>query len=75
MNEYAPGGASAERQLHHGGFEYGVIVEGSLTVHIEDSSFSLKVGDLVSYPSSRSHQIENKGDRNASAVWINVDRS
>jgi mannose-6-phosphate isomerase-like protein (cupin superfamily) len=49
-------------------------VDGSLTVHIEDAAFDLQVGDLVSYQSSRSHQIKNESDRNASAIWINVDR-
>jgi transcriptional regulator with XRE-family HTH domain len=75
INEYAPGGASAEHPLHHGGYEYGIVMVGVLTLQIDESEFTVRPGDLISYASPRSHRIYNKGKGKASALWINLDRS
>lgn len=75
VNEFEPGGASALSDLHHGGFEYGLLLKGELTVTLDGVDHVLSVGDLISYDSSRPHRITNTGRGIARAVWVNLDRS
>lgn len=75
INEFEPGGSSALSDLHHGGFEYGLVLEGELTVSLDGSDHELGVGDLIAYESSRPHRITNTGPGTARAVWVNLDRS
>jgi transcriptional regulator with XRE-family HTH domain len=71
INEYTPGGASADWALRHDGYEYGVVIDGRLRVQIGDDAYELEPGDLISYPSTRPHRILNAGRRTARAVWVN----
>ncbi len=75
LNEYGPGGRSAESLLHHGGYEYGVVIEGSLTVEVDGQSYELHQGDSIAYDSSHPHRITNHGPTEARAMWVNLDRS
>lgn len=75
INEYVPGGRSAERELHHGGYEYGYVLEGSLTIDIEGESHTLGPGDSVAYDSTRSHRIINQSEDPVRTLWVNLDRS
>jgi transcriptional regulator with XRE-family HTH domain len=71
INEYSPGGASADWALRHDGYEYGVVIDGRLRVQIGDESYELEPGDLISYPSTRPHRISNAGRKPARALWVN----
>ena len=75
INEFEPGGSSADSSLHHGGYEYGVVLDGKLTVTLEDETHVLAPGDMISYDSNRPHRISNTTKRPARAVWVNLDRS
>lgn len=75
VNQYAPDGRSADRELHHGGYEYGFVLEGVLTVDLEGESFALEPGDSIAYDSTRPHRIVNQGSATAKAIWVNLDRS
>jgi transcriptional regulator with XRE-family HTH domain len=74
INQYAPDTGSAPTPIHHEGFEYGVVLEGQLTVELDGKSHTLKAGDLISYDSARSHRISNHGGRKARALWVNLRR-
>lgn len=74
INQYAPDTGSAPTPIHHEGFEYGVVLEGQLTVELDGKSHTLKPGDLISYDSARSHRISNQGGRKARALWVNLRR-
>ncbi len=74
INEYAPRTGSNENPLQHEGYEYGLVLEGQLTVEVDDVSHVLNVGDLIAYPSRRSHRIWNNGDSVARTVWFNLSR-
>lgn len=74
INEYAPRTASNESPLSHEGFEYGLVLEGTLTVEIEGEQHIVRAGDLISYASRRPHRIFNHGDRVARSVWVNTER-
>ena len=75
INEYSPGGRSAERELHHGGYEYGYVLDGSLVIEIEGESHVLVPGDSIAYDSTRSHRIVNESGSSVRALWVNLDRS
>lgn len=75
INEYAPGGRSASSSLHHGGFEYGFVIEGTLTIYLDEQRHVLGPGDAIGYDSTRPHRICNESRRAAQALWVNLDRS
>lgn len=75
VNDFEVGGTSALSALHHGGFEYGLLLEGELTITLDGTEHVLHPGDMISYDSSRPHRITNSGDIPARAVWVNLDRA
>ena len=75
LNEYASGGRSADASLHHDGCEYGVVIEGVLTVDVDGVAYELNQGDSIAYDSSRPHRIQNNSRREARAIWVNLDRA
>lgn len=72
VNEWQPGVATEPRPARHPGFEYGLVLEGQLTVDVEGSRFVLMPGDLASYNSASPHSLHNDGDEVVRAVWVNV---
>lgn len=72
INEYAPGTSSNDRQTHHEGLEYGVVVEGTITVELEERVYTLHQGDSIHYDSSTPHKISNLGKTPARAFWVNL---
>ena len=74
LNEFAPNTASGEKALIHDGFEYGYILEGTLTVEVDGVSHQLQVGDLISYNSRRRHRMWNRSSKKARALWLHVRR-
>ena len=75
INEYGPGGTSAQSLLHHAGYEYGVVIEGTLTVEVDGETYQLKPGDSIAYDSTHPHRITNNGKTEAKAMWVNLDRA
>lgn len=75
INTYRPRTGSAPSPLHHAGFEYGIVLEGELTVELDNTKYILRAGDLISYESSRFHRIWNYGKSKARALWINLQRA
>ena len=74
INEYAPGTSSNDTPISHGGFEYGMLLEGTLSVMVDNETHIIHVGDLISYSSKRPHRIWNHGDQTARTIWINTSR-
>lgn len=74
MNEYEPGTASAGDLVHHEGYEYGIVLEGTLTIEVNGTTFEVQSGDCISYDSNLPHKIANRGRIHARAVWINLQR-
>lgn len=72
VNEYEPGTASAVQVTHHGGYEYGYVLEGTLTVELQNAAHQLEPGDSIAFESTRPHRIVNQGRRRARAVWVNL---
>ena len=74
INEYAARTGSAPVPVHHEGHEYGIVLDGELTVELDGNTHKLKGGDLISYDSARGHRIWNYTGRRARALWINLRR-
>ena len=47
-NEYQPNTGNSDVPVTHAGFEYGFVLEGTLTVEVDKTSYLLKPGDLIS---------------------------
>ena len=74
INHYLPQTGSAPVPVHHHGHEFGVVLDGELTVELDGKTHTLKRGDMISYDSARSHRIWNYSGEQARALWINLRR-
>lgn len=72
--QYESGASSAQNLMLHPGREYGLVLEGELTVHLGFEEVTLKAGDTIAYDSTRPHRLSNRGDSLARAVWVVVSR-
>ena len=53
--------------------QYGLVLEGDLTIEIDGVQTVLHSGDIVSLKSTRLHKIWNYSDRKATTIWFNLD--
>lgn len=67
---YAPGAASGANMSHHGGREFGFILEGELVLELGFESYTLKAGDSIIFESTTPHRLINKGSQPMRAVWV-----
>lgn len=74
LNEYQPHTGAAEKPITHDGYEYGFVLDGTLTVEVDGTIHVLESGDLISYSSRRPHRIWNHGETRVRTLWINVQR-
>lgn len=72
INEYGPGTGSTRSPHHHKGYEYGLVLEGELTVELDRTTHLLRRGDTIAYSSSTAHKIWNYGRSPARGLWIIV---
>ena len=71
--EYPPGSSTGERKHVHEGIECGFVLEGELTLEIEDKVYRLKSGDSITYKSSSPHRTLNRTRKKAVTVWVNSE--
>lgn len=67
---YQPGAASGANMSHHGGREFGYILEGELSIELGFESYTLKAGDSIIFESTTPHRLSNKGTTPLRAVWV-----
>jgi len=67
---YPPQGCSSEHMLSHPGREFGLVLEGSLTVTINTVDRVLEAGDSIQLDSNVPHRLRNEGQVRAIAVWV-----
>lgn len=65
-----PGGGS-EGDYQHSGEEFGLILEGSLELTVEDITHKLNQGDSFYFHSTQEHRFTNPGDEDCVIVWVN----
>ena len=76
MITYEPGGGStAESQLsRHSGTDYGLVINGQLTISLGFETFVMNATDSISFDSSIPHRLHNAGNEPAQAIWFVSNR-
>jgi transcriptional regulator with XRE-family HTH domain len=64
-----PGGGTREDYSHHGE-EFGLVLEGELTLKVGEETYRVKAGSSFYYPSSLPHSWTNEGKRPCRVVWV-----
>ncbi|HNC46431.1 MAG TPA: cupin domain-containing protein, partial [Acidobacteriota bacterium] len=67
---YSPGAASGANMSHHGGREFGFVLEGELVIELGFESYTLKTGDSIIFESNTPHRLINKSQKPMRAVWV-----
>jgi len=65
-----PAGAATFTHIHHNCEETVYVVDGAITVTVDDQASPLGPGDSAVVPRSRPHAIANTGDRDAQFLFI-----
>jgi transcriptional regulator with XRE-family HTH domain len=65
-------GEMQDTPYRHEGEEFGFILEGTLTMTIENETFDLNAGDSVHFSSTQLHSWENRTDKPVRAIWVNT---
>lgn len=73
---YAPAGSSSVegKMMRHAALEYGVLLEGRLTLRIDFESYVLTPGDSFCFDAQRPHLYVNEGDVAARGIWFVIGR-
>lgn len=64
-----PGGGTQE-DYWHSGEEFGLVLEGELTLRVGKDTYVVKEGSAFYYPSVVSHAWTNEGDLDCKVVWV-----
>ena len=68
----SPGASTAATGYSHRGEEWGLVLEGELTVELEDESMILGEGDSIYFASSRQHRLVNNGQKVCKYIWVSL---
>ena len=73
---YAPAGSSSVegKMMRHAALEYGVLLEGRLTLRIDFETYELTSGDSFCFDAQRPHLYINEGDVPARGIWFVIGR-
>jgi transcriptional regulator with XRE-family HTH domain len=73
---YQPQGSSSVegKMMRHAALEYGVLLEGRLTLRIEFDRYELEPGDSFCFDAIRPHMYVNEGDVPARGIWFVIAR-
>ncbi len=66
------GSVSGDKAIRHNGREYGLVLEGVLSVQIGFETYVLEAGDSVAFDSTDPHRFWNGGDVPVRAVWFEL---
>ncbi|MFT9015798.1 MAG: cupin domain-containing protein [Acetobacter sp.] len=70
-----PGGRSGETLYSHEGVEAGLVLNGQLTLVVEDQTTILSEGDSFQFASTRSHRFFNSFPGVTRVAWVNLKDS
>jgi transcriptional regulator with XRE-family HTH domain len=73
---YDVGGASSagDTFMRHSGREYGLVVEGRLSVTVGFDEYELEPGDSICFDSQWPHRLATIGDKPVKAIWFVIGR-
>jgi transcriptional regulator with XRE-family HTH domain len=72
IDEYEPHAGSSLKSGDHSGFEYDFVLEGILTVELDNMTYKLRAGDLIAFESGRPHRFWNNGAKRVRTLSINL---
>ncbi len=64
-----PGGGS-DGEYTHEGEEFGLVLQGALTLHLNNESLKVKKGESFYFSSLKPHSWGNEGSRPCVVVWV-----
>lgn len=69
---YSPGGHSTDqrRALRHDGYEYGLVIKGTLQANVGFETYELGPGDSIAFDSTTPHEYLNKTGGFVHAIWV-----
>ncbi|MCL4248346.1 MAG: XRE family transcriptional regulator [Anaerolineae bacterium] len=67
--ESAPGTSTENSPFQHEGEECGLVLQGTLEVHLGEEVYVLEAGDSIVFDSSRPHWYRNIGSERVLSVW------
>lgn len=69
---YQPGGHSTDQRqaVRHQGYEYGLVVSGTLQARVGFETYELAAGDSIAFDSLIPHEYLNKTDGFVHAIWV-----
>ncbi|RZT57391.1 XRE family transcriptional regulator [Microcella alkaliphila] len=73
---YQPQGSSSVegKMMRHAATEYGVLLEGTLTLRIEFDRYVIEPGDSFCFDAIKPHMYVNEGDVPARGIWFVIAR-
>jgi len=74
---YPPGACSSAtgKHMRHMGIEFGYVLEGAITITIQDERYVVEAGDAISFDSSVPHLLANEGSTVAHGLWCVLGRA
>ena len=70
--EFPSGSSTGKLAYEHSGYECGFVLEGEVTIELEDAQYQLGPGDSIVFKSNLHHKIINLSDIPAKAIWVNT---
>jgi transcriptional regulator with XRE-family HTH domain len=70
---YPTGATSGSVMSRHVGKEFGIVLEGELTLEIGAARHKLTAGDSIIFDSSTPHRLLNEGIETVRAIWIDMN--
>lgn len=73
---YQPAASSSVegKMTRHSALEYGVLLEGRLTLRIDFETYELEPGDSFCFDANRPHLYSNQSDQPARGIWFVIGR-
>lgn len=70
LYEIGPGGESGRNYYSHSGEEFIYVIQGELTLYINESVYQLKEGDSLYFKSNQKHRFKNASKKETKAIWV-----
>ncbi|WP_434797075.1 cupin domain-containing protein [Terrisporobacter vanillatitrophus] len=67
--DLSPKSSSCTEYIHHNGYEIAYVLEGEVTLHLDDEKFELKKEDSVKIPVGMKHRWENNSDLESKIIF------
>ena len=65
-------GGETQEILPHEGEEFGYVLSGSVTLHIDGKAHKVKTGESFCLHPNATHYLENTGKRAAQLIWVSA---